>query len=65
MSNRATIAALDAWVAKINRMAAEIEEDASILHPSAWKEILASDHARFRELAGNGPDEPMQPSFWE
>lgn len=50
-------AALTAWVSKCNRMAADIEANAAAMHPSAWPEALAPDHARFRKLAGSGPVE--------
>ena len=53
-------AALAAWVAKVNRLAAKIDADAGCLHPSAWRDTLAPDHARFRKLAGGGPVEPAQ-----
>ena len=60
-------AALDAWVSKCNRMAAEIESNAAAMHPSVWPEALAADHARFRKLACRGPVEPgsVQLSFSE
>lgn len=51
-------AALTAWVSKCNLMAADIEANAAAMHPSAWSEALAADHARFRKLAGSGPVEP-------
>jgi len=51
-------AALAAWVSKVNLMAANIEANAAAMHPSAWSEALAPDHARFRKLAAGGPVEP-------
>lgn len=51
-------AALAAWVSKVNLMAANIEANAAAMHPSAWNEVLAADHARFRKLAAGGPVEP-------
>ena len=56
-------AALAAWVAKVNRLAADIEGNAACLHPTAWRDTLAPDHARFRKLAGSGPVEPAQLSL--
>lgn len=50
-------AALAAWVSKVNLMAANIEANAAAMHPSAWNEVLAADHARFRKLAAGGPVE--------
>lgn len=47
--------ATDAWVAKVNRLAAEIDANAASLHPSAWAEALAPDFERFRKLAGKLP----------
>ena len=58
-------AALTAWVSKCNLMAANIEANAAAMHPSAWSEALAPDHARFRKLAGSGPVEPAQMSLLE
>jgi hypothetical protein len=58
-------AALAAWVSKVNRMAANIEANAAAMHPSAWSEALAADHARFRKLAAGGPVEPAQMSLLE
>ena len=60
-------AALTAWVSKLNRMAADIEANATAMHPSAWPEALAADHAHFRKLAGSGPAEkgPAQLSLLE
>lgn len=46
-------------------MAANIEANAAAMHPSAWSEALAADHARFRKLAGSGPAAPAQLSFPE
>lgn len=46
-------------------MAANIEANAAAMHPSAWSEALAPDHARFRKLAGSGPVEPAQMSLLE
>lgn len=51
-------AALAAWVSKVNLMAANVEANAAAMHPSAWSDALAADHARFRKLAAGGPVEP-------
>lgn len=66
LSNAKHDAALDAWVSKVNRMAAEIDAAAASMHPSAWPEALATDFERFRKLAAGGPvSKPKQLSFSE
>lgn len=47
-------AATDRWVAKINRLAAEIDDTAAAMHPSAWPEQLAPQLEQFKQLAQKG-----------
>ncbi|GEM_PF-4918406 len=49
--------ATDKWVAKLNKLASEIDEDAAPTHPSAWKEQLGDLHEKYRKLAERGPNE--------
>lgn len=42
----------DTWVRNVNKLAAEIDEAAASLHPSAWAEQLAPLHDRYRKVAG-------------
>ena len=47
------------WLRRLNRLAAEIDEQAASLHPSAWSEQLGPMSARWRALARAGPpDDP-------
>ncbi len=48
--------ATDKWVARLNKLAREIDEDAATIHPSAWKEQLGDLYEKYRKLAGRGPN---------
>lgn len=43
------------WLRRLNRLAAELDEQAASLHPSAWREQLGPMTARWRALARAGP----------
>lgn len=54
------------WVARLNRLAAEMDALAASLHPSAWDEQLAGLRAEYRALAAQHyPAGPYQPSLFE
>lgn len=56
----ASVDSTAAWVAKVNALAAEVDETAASLHPSAWQEQLAGLHDRYRRLAASGPPEVIE-----
>lgn len=45
---------VDAWVRKLNRLAAELEAEANSMHPSAWDEVLRDRNAKWRRIAASG-----------
>lgn len=42
---------IDAWVRKLNRLAAELDAETNSMHPSAWEETLRDRNAKWRQLA--------------
>jgi hypothetical protein len=49
--------ATDAWVARVNKLALEMDELAASMHPSAWPEALKSLREKFEQVAKQGPKE--------
>lgn len=43
-------AAIDRWVARVNKSAREMDETAASLHPSAWREALKPQREAFKKL---------------
>lgn len=43
------------WVARLNRLALELDETAAALHPSAWPEQLKAHLEQYREQAKRAP----------
>lgn len=43
------------WLRRLNRLGAELDEQAASLHPSAWREQLGPIRARWLALARAGP----------
>ena len=39
------------WVAAVNRLAREMDDKASTIHPSAWAELMKADNEKFRKVA--------------
>ncbi len=42
------------WVARLNRLAREMDEVAVSIHPSSWHEMLAPLREEYRRLAVGG-----------
>jgi hypothetical protein len=49
MADRSSI---DRWVASVNRLAREMDEQAASIHLSAWAEVMKAANEKFRKLAG-------------
>jgi hypothetical protein len=41
----------DKWVSRLNKLAADMDETASSLHPSAWPETLGALNAKWKTEA--------------
>lgn len=41
----------DEWVARLNALAREMDDQAASLHPSVWPEQMEAVNARYRKLA--------------
>ena len=42
---------VEAWVARLNRLADEMDEECATAHPSSWHETLAAEREKYQQLA--------------
>lgn len=39
------------WVAAVNKLAREMDEQAASVHPAAWPEMMKAQNDRFKKVA--------------
>lgn len=47
--------AIDAWVHRLNRLGADLDDEALSMHPAAWHEALSDRIVRWKRLAKSPP----------